>query len=144
MKEPLHPAWNVAIYGVSFIGIFFILAGLIAIMRSYSQPPPPDSDYWALRSRNLSELNAQNKDMLQNYGWIDAGRGVARIPIAKAMELTVREWQNPAMGRSNLLARIDKMAPPTPVLPGTNAPAGATNGPAKAATTNAAAGPTSK
>ena len=38
-----------------------------------------------------------------------------RLPIAEAMKLALREWQNPAAARSNLIARVEKAtaAPPT-------------------------------
>lgn len=127
MKEQEHPIWKVLITGVAFVGVFFILAGLIWIMYHYTQPPPPDTAYWAERTRNLSELRAQTKEQLDNYGWIDADRGVVRLPVARAMELSLKEWQTPEIARSNLLYRAEKMAPPVPVLPAgaktTNAPA---------------------
>ncbi len=127
MKEQEHPAWQVAIFATGFAGIFLILAGLVWIMYHYTQPPPPDTEYWAQRTRNLAELNAQNNEQLQSYGWLDANRGQARLPIARAMELTLQEWQNPAAGRSNLLARLAKWAPTVPALAATNGPAAATN-----------------
>jgi hypothetical protein len=131
MKDKEHPAWSVAIYGVAFAGVFLTLAGLGWIMRHYTQPPPPDTEYWEQRSRNLSELNAQNQDWLQNYAWIDANRGIVRLPIARAMELTVQEWQHPELARSNLLFRVEQMAAtpaaslPTNVPPQTNTSAAA-------------------
>ena len=122
MKDELRPSWVIAINGVAFVGVFFILAGLIWLMYHYTQPPPPDTAYWEQRSRNLSELRAQNQDTLDNYAWVDATRGVVRLPIDRALALTVQEWQQPALGRSNLLARVEKMTPPVPVATATNAP----------------------
>jgi hypothetical protein len=51
---------------------------------------------------------------------------VVRLPVARAMELTVQEWQQPRAARSNLLFRLQRAAPP-PASSTTNAPA--TNAP---------------
>ena len=127
MKDHLAPGWKLVLNGVAFGGVFFTLAGLIWFMYHYTQPPPPDTAYWAQRYRNLADLHAQTEQLLDNYGWIDATRGVVRLPIARAMDLTVTEWQHPEAARSNLLARAQRMAPPVPVAPakalGTNASA---------------------
>ncbi|MCX6903856.1 MAG: hypothetical protein NTW03_10360 [Verrucomicrobia bacterium] len=96
-------------------------------MYHYTQPSPPDQVYWAERKRNLAELKARDRDLLENYGWLDEQRGLVRLPISRAMELTAREWQNPAVARSNLLFRVEKAAPPPAPAPATNAPA--TNAP---------------
>ena len=51
-----------------------------------------------------------------SYGWVDQAKGVVRLPIAEARKLALREWQNPAAARSNLIARVEKAtaAPPPP------------------------------
>jgi hypothetical protein len=37
-----------------------------------------------------------------------------RLPIADAMKIIERSWQNPAAARSNLLERVAKANPPPP------------------------------
>ena len=41
-------------------------------------------------------------------------RCIVRIPIARAMQMTVEAYQNPAQARSNLIARAQKAAEPLP------------------------------
>lgn len=134
MQGPSENRIRVAVNAVAFIGMFFILAGLVWIMYHYTQPGPVDEGRWAERKKNLAEVNAQNAERLQNYAWIDAKRGVVSLAVSRAMELTVGEWQNPAAGRASLLARLEKLMPPVVATTGTNAPAGlsATNTPAVA------------
>ena len=104
-------------------GVMLIMAGLIWVMFYFTLPEPVDQSRWAERKRNLSEINAQAKDQLDNYAWMDRDRGVVRLPIARAVDLTIREWENPAAGRSNLLALLGRAAPPAAIVPATNAPA---------------------
>ena len=54
---------------------------------------------------------------LTTYGWVDQPKGVVRLPIADAMQLVLRDWQNPAAARSNLIARVEKATAAPPVAP---------------------------
>lgn len=103
---------KVAVNAMAALGMLLILAALIWVMYHVAPPPPVDSAHWADRKRNLAELNAQNLDLLENYGWMDQNKGVVRLPIDRAIELTIKEWQNPAAARSNLITRADFAAPP--------------------------------
>jgi hypothetical protein len=123
MKEPVHSSFEVAINAVAVVGILLIMAGLIWLMYFYTQPAPVDEARRVERQRNLAEVNAQNKEQLDNYAWIDQGRGIVRLPVARAMELTIQEWQIPAVGRSNLLDLLEKAAPPAPAMQPIRAPA---------------------
>ena len=130
MSEPSTTRFKLAVNTVAVLGTFFILAGLVYLMYHYTRPGAVDQARWAERKRNLAELQAANREQLDTYGWLDQKKDRVRLPVARAMELTAAEWQNPAVGRSNLLARLEKAMPPLPMgatnisLP-TNAPAGA-------------------
>jgi hypothetical protein len=137
MKPAVQPPPWLSLNAIAFLGIFLAGAGLIAVMYHFTRPGPVDQSRWAERTKNLTELEAQNKELLEHYGWVNQTRGVVRLPLDRALELTAKEWQNPAFGRSNLLARLEKALPPLPA-PATNAPAGtnppvATNPPPSAA-----------
>ncbi len=104
-------------YIVAVIGAFLIMAGLVWMMRSYTRPEPLGEDRAALRRKSLAELRAANTEALTSYGWQDQTRGVVRLPIAEAMKLVERQWQNPAAARSNLIARVEKATAPLPKVP---------------------------
>jgi hypothetical protein len=122
MKFNPAPEMRILAYVVGVVGTFLIVALLIGIMYYYTQPPPVDQARAAERKKNLADLSAQSKDQLENYGWIDQTKGVVRLPIAQAMAITVREWQNPVAARTNLIARVDKAfaPPPTNAVPEKN------------------------
>jgi hypothetical protein len=123
MKEPANSNLTVAMNALGIAGVMLIMAGLIWIMYHFTQPGPVDQSRWVERKRNLSEITAQTRDQLENYAWMDRDRGVVRLPIARAVDLTIREWENPSAGRSNLLARLDRATPPAAIVPATNTPA---------------------
>jgi hypothetical protein len=105
---------------VGILGSFLIVAVLVWAMQHYTQPPPLGEDRVALRKKALAELRAAEAGELESYGWVDQGKGVVRLPIAEAMKLALREWQNPAAARSNLIARVEKataVPPPAPAKP---------------------------
>jgi hypothetical protein len=45
-----------------------------------------------------------------------------RLPINEAMKLALREWQNPAAARSNLIARVEKATAVPPAAPAKPSP----------------------
>jgi hypothetical protein len=54
---------------------------------------------------------------LGTYEVLDKTKGFVRLPIDRAMELTVEEYKNPAAARTNLVARADKAGAPAPKPP---------------------------
>jgi hypothetical protein len=85
-----------------------LLAALAWVAVRATRPPGLDQARADLRRRNLAELRATEKTALETYDWIDPFRGMVRLPIARAMELSITVWQDPQAGRSNLLSRLAK------------------------------------
>jgi hypothetical protein len=99
------------------LGAFLIIAALVWAMQRYTQPPPLGEDRVAARKKALADLRAAEASELESYGWVDQGKGVVRLPIAEAMKLALREWQNPSVARSNLIARVEKATAVPPAAP---------------------------
>jgi hypothetical protein len=129
MKQPGISPLNVAISAIAIIGILLIMLGMVLVMYHYTRPAPVDEARMAERRKNLAELNAQTKDVLEHYAWIDQTKGQVRLPVARAMELAASEWQQPAAARSNLLWRLERVTPPPPLTPPTNSVSVSTNKP---------------
>jgi hypothetical protein len=102
------------VYFVAVLGAFLIVAGLAWVLYSRTRPATLNQARIDERVKNLRDIIATSTDALNNYGWQDQGKGLIRLPITNAMDLVVREWKNPAVGRSNLLARVEKANPPPP------------------------------
>jgi hypothetical protein len=127
MNQPERSPLAVAINALALTGVLLVMAGLIWIMYHYTRPEPVDEAHIAERRKNLAELNAQSKDALENYAWIDQTKGLVQLPVARAMELAAKEWQNPVAARSNLLWRLGKATTPSPRPPQTNAASAGAN-----------------
>ncbi len=95
--------WTVGIVGTLLIG-----AVIVKLMIVYTTPPPLGEDRVQTRLKNLREIRAAEAEAVQQYGWVDQARGVVRLPVQRAIELTAKEWQNPAAARANLIARVEK------------------------------------
>ena len=108
-----------------WFGIVLLFALFGVIVLAIIGPAQRGSDYEEARAKkrveNLKTLREETDKALTTYGWIDKTKGLARIPIERAMELTVAE-----------LAK-QKPAPAGPIAtPETQAPAGAPASPAPA------------
>jgi hypothetical protein len=104
-------------YLIGILGSFLIVAALVWAMQHYSQPPPLGEDRVAVRKKALADLRAAEFNELESYGWVDQTKGVVRLPVAEAMKLALRDWQNPAAARSNLIARVEKATAVPPAAP---------------------------
>jgi len=52
-------------------------------------PPAPNLE--ADPAASLAELRAGEDSVLNSYGWTDSARGLARVPVARAMELYLEQ-----------------------------------------------------
>jgi hypothetical protein len=79
--------------------VFFdVLAGYaqradpkISPLAATEKGPPPDPKLIPDEPHDLSSVRQEEEQVLDSYGWIDKGRGLIRIPIARAMELVAKE-----------------------------------------------------
>ena len=77
----------------TWLGIvcLFSLFGLIVL--AVIGPSPRTSDYEETRAKKrmekLKTLHEETQKELTTYAWVDKNKGVARIPIDRAMEVTV-------------------------------------------------------
>ena len=104
-------------YVIGILGSLLIVAALVWAMQRYTQQPPLGQDRVVVRKKALADLRATEVGELASYGWLDQPKGVVRLPIADAMQLALRDWQNPAAARSNLIARVEKATAAPPAAP---------------------------
>ena len=75
------------------IVLLFILFGVIVL--AIIGPSLRESDYEETRTKkrleNLKTLREDAEKALTTYAWVDKNKGVVRIPISRAMELTVAQ-----------------------------------------------------
>jgi hypothetical protein len=79
----------------TWLGIvcLFVLFGLIVL--AVIGPSPRTSDYEETRAKKrmekLKTLREESQKELTTYAWVDKNKGVAQIPIDRAMEVTVAD-----------------------------------------------------
>jgi hypothetical protein len=130
----------------TWLGIvcLFVLFGLIVL--AVIGPSPRTSDYEETRAKKrmerLKTLHEESQKELTTYAWVDKNKGVARIPIDRAMELTVADLAKKKPAPAGPIAAPAAPAPPAGASPAPAAPQGAavSSSPAEAA---AKAGPPS-
>ena len=123
----------------TWFGIVLLFALFGIIVLAVIGPAPRGSDYEETRAEkrvdNLKTSREEAAKALTTYGWIDKNKGVARIPIERAMKLTVTELarQKPAPA--------GPIATPQPPAPAAASPSPAQASPAPAGAPQPAASP---
>ena len=104
----------------SVVIVCLIFAALVWKTRQYTTPAPLGAERAAERAKALVDLRAAETDALNNVAWIDQGKGIVRLPIADAIKLAEKQWQNPTQARAMMNDRVEKaffVPPPPPPKP---------------------------
>ena len=104
-------------YAIGIFGTFLIVAMLVLAMRHYTRPAPVGANRVEERYKFLQDQRAADAKALTEYDWVDKDKGNVRLPVQRALELTLQEWQNPAAARSNLISRVEKATAAPPKAP---------------------------
>src|SRR5262245_3864914 len=113
----------------TWLGIvcLFVLFGLIVL--AVIGPSPRTSDYEETRAtkrmEKLKALHEESQKELTTYAWVDKSKGVARIPIDRAMEVTVADLAQKKPAPAGPIA-----TPPAQAAPAAGAPTGGSPAPA--------------
>jgi len=99
--------------GVVLLFLFFGIFVFVLVAAT-----PHGNDYEQKRAKAREEKlktmrEGANKD-LNSYGWVDKGKGVARIPIDRAMQLTLRDLASKRPEPANPIATPAEAAAPGP------------------------------
>jgi len=107
-------------WGLGILGTFLLMAVLVGALYRYALPEPIAAARARERYQFLADQKAAEAKALTEYVWQDQAKEIVRLPIQRALELTLQEWQNPAGARTNLIARVATatvVAPPPPAAP---------------------------
>ena len=105
------PVWH---FGIIFIGACFLFVALVVGVKLSVPVPAINADRAAIRAKALAEIRAAEATALNTPGWVDQDRGLVRLPIATALQLSESAAKNPAAARADLIARAAKAAAPAP------------------------------
>ena len=108
---------KITFYGIGILFAFLIMFHLVRDMYREQNRGSINGARAEQRSKTRKELDVKNAALLLNPGWVNSNKAIVRLPIARAMELTIANYQNPEAARSNLMARSVKAAAPEPQAP---------------------------
>ena len=102
----------------TWLGIVLLFALFGVIVLAVIGPAPRGSDYEETRAKKRAEILKTTRDeaakALTTYGWIDKNKGVAHIPIVRAMELTVAQLAQQKPAPAGPIATPEPQAPAAP------------------------------
>ena len=100
-------AWLGVVLLFLFFGIFvFVLVAATPHGNNYEQKRAE------ARKKKLNDARNAAAQELNSYAWVDKGKGVARIPIDRAMELTLRDLASKKPAPANPIATPAKQQRP--------------------------------
>jgi len=123
----------------TWLGVVCLFALFGLIVLAIIGPSPRTSDYEETRAKKrmerLKALNEESQKELTTYAWVDKNKGVARIPIDRAMEVTVADLAQKKPAPAGPFATPAPPAVPqgAAISPGAVAPAKAASPPAAGA-----------
>jgi hypothetical protein len=123
----------------TWLGVVLLFALFGVIVLAVIGPAPRSDDYEQKRAKareeKLKTAREEDAKALTSYAWIDKNKGVARIPVARAMELTVAELAQKKPEPAGPIATPEPAAPgaatgaPAPPAPPSASPAPAQSPP---------------
>ena len=112
----------------TWVGIVLLFALFGIIVLAIIGPAPRGSTYEETRAKkrteNLKTVRDEAAKALTTYGWIDKKKGIAHIPIDRAMELAVAELAQRKPAPAGPIATPEPQAAAAPAsnAPGSPAP----------------------
>ncbi len=105
--------FKLTVYGIVIAAAFLLMFYVVRGMFAENNPGRINSARAAERLKARNELREKAAKALQTGGVIDTNKpAIVRIPIARAMQMTVEAYQNPQAAHSNLVERAKKAAEP--------------------------------
>jgi hypothetical protein len=118
----------------AWVGIVFLFMIFGLIVLAVVGPSPRTDNYEQTRAKkrleSLKTLREEDAKALTTYAWVDKAKGSAHIPIARAMELSVKELAQKKPAPAYAIATPAPAAPAAPAASGSPAPAAPASAPA--------------
>src|SRR4051812_1048211 len=105
----------------TWLGIVCLFGLFGIIVLAVIGPSSRTSDYEETRAKKrmerLKALQEENQKELTTYTWVDKNKGIARIPINRAMELTVADLAQKKPASAGPIATPAAQTAPAPAAP---------------------------
>jgi hypothetical protein len=82
---------NSAVVGMVSAILLFVIIVLLQALFYRMEHGELDRKVYTQPYQALQQLDSSQREALNSYGWVSEQEGIARIPIARAMELIAEE-----------------------------------------------------
>src|SRR5256714_3580725 len=110
----------------TWVGVVLLFALFGVIVLAVIGPTPRGDSYEqmraATRAKKLKDARDEESKALTSYAWIDKSKGTVRLPIDRAMELTVADLANKKPAPAYPIAAPESSAAPGGVASASPAP----------------------
>src|SRR5437764_10096114 len=110
----------------TWVGVVLLFVLFGAIVVAVIGPSPRGDSYEKMRAetraKKLKEARDEESKALTTYAWVDKNKGTVRLPIDRAMELTVADLANKKPAPANPIAAPESSAAPGGVASASPAP----------------------
>jgi hypothetical protein len=111
--KPLKSIWVTYVIYFSAIAMFAVI--MLAILRMTGNVQDVDEQRAKERADILKQIRATAQEELTQPAWIDKEKGIVRLPIDVAMELTVKELKEKKVEKAGLAQpQPSNIKPPVP------------------------------
>src|SRR6266481_2538970 len=110
----------------TWVGVVLLFALFGAIAVAIIGPAPRGDSYEKMRAearaKKLKDARDEDAKALTMYSWVDKNKGTVRLPIERAMELTVADLANKTPASAYAIEAPESSAAPGGVAPASPAP----------------------
>src|SRR5437762_10233589 len=100
----------------TWVGVVLLFALFGVIVVAVIGPSPRGDSYEKMRAetraKKLKDARDEESKALTTYAWVDKNKGTVRLPIDRAMELTVADLANKKPAAANPIAAPESSAAP--------------------------------
>ncbi len=82
---------SLSLSALSIFGLLLSFLLVVIILVAFNRPAPVGDRISQKRDNTLMEVRNWHEEILTTYGWIDQSAGIVRVPIDRAMELTLKD-----------------------------------------------------
>src|SRR6266404_2945158 len=102
----------------TWVGVVLLFALFGAIVVAVVGPSPRGDTYEQMRAearaKKLKDARDEDAKALTTYAWVDKNKGTVRLPIDRAMELTVADLANKNPAPAYAITAPESSAAPAP------------------------------
>ena len=82
---------SLSLSALSIFGLILSFLLVVILLVAVNRPAPVGDRDSQKRDNTLMEVRSWHEEILTTYGWIDQSAGIVRVPIERAMELTLKD-----------------------------------------------------